>query len=129
MATREKPPSEKSTAGTGETRAVIGIAVVVALGGFLFGYDTGVISGALSFITTDFHLSSFTSGVVVSAILVGAMVGALSSGRISDRFGRRAAIITAAAIFTIGAILAAVAPSAATLIVARFVLGLGVGLA
>ena len=129
MATREKPVTGKSAAQSEMTGPVIGIAAVVALGGFLFGYDTGVISGALSFITTDFHLSSFTSGVVVSAILVGAMVGALSSGRIADRFGRRAAIITAAAIFTLGAILAAVAPSAATLIVARFVLGLGVGLA
>src|ERR1700739_5028727 len=129
MATREKPPSEKSTAGTGETRAVIGIAAVVALGGFLFGYDTGVISGALSFITTDFHLSSFTSGLVVSAILVGAMVGALSSGRIADRFGRRPATIPAPGVFPIGAIFAAVAPSAPALVVARFVLGLGVGLA
>jgi sugar porter (SP) family MFS transporter len=130
MATREKPPSEKSTAGTGETtRAVIGIAAVVALGGFLFGYDTGVISGALSFITTDFHLSSFTSGLVVSAILVGAMIGALSSGRIADRFGRRIAIIVAAAVFTVGAIFAAVAPDAPALVAARVVLGLGVGLA
>jgi sugar porter (SP) family MFS transporter len=111
------------------TGAVMRIAAVVALGGFLFGYDTGVISGALSFITTDFHLSSFTSGLVVSAILVGAMVGSLSSGRIADRFGRRTAIIVAAAVFTLGAIFAAVAPSAPALVAARVVLGLGVGLA
>ena len=129
MATREKPVTGKSTARNEMTRPVIGIAAVVALGGFLFGYDTGVISGALSFITTDFHLSSFTSGLVVSAILVGAMVGALSSGRIADRFGRRPAIIAAAGVFAIGAIFAAVAPSAPALVVARFVLGLGVGLA
>jgi sugar porter (SP) family MFS transporter len=130
MATREKPDTAKSTARPGEmTRAVVGITAVVALGGFLFGYDTGVISGALSFITSDFHLSSFSSGFVVSAILIGAMIGALSSGRIADRFGRRPAIITAAAVFTLGAILAAVAPSAPALIVARVVLGLGVGLA
>src|ERR1700761_4345800 len=124
MATREKPVTGKSTARSEMTGPVIGIAVVVALGGFLFGYDTGVISGALSFITTDFHLSSFTSGLVVSAILVGAMVGALSSGRIADRFGRRAAIIVAG-----GAIFAAVAPDAPALVAARVVLGLGVGLA
>jgi sugar porter (SP) family MFS transporter len=129
MATREKPVTGKSTARSEMTGPVIGIAVVVALGGFLFGYDTGVISGALSFITTDFHLSSFTSGLVVSAILVGAMVGALSSGRIADRFGRRAAIIVAAAVFAVGAIFAAVAPDAPALVAARVVLGLGVGLA
>ena len=129
MATSETS-AEKTTARTGGmTGAVMRIAAVVALGGFLFGYDTGVISGALSFITTDFHLSSFTSGLVVSAILVGAMIGALSSGRIADRFGRRTAIIVAAAVFTLGAIFAAVAPSAPALVAARVVLGLGVGLA
>jgi sugar porter (SP) family MFS transporter len=129
MATSETS-AEKTTARTGGmTGAVMRIAAVVALGGFLFGYDTGVISGALSFITTDFHLSSFTSGLVVSAILVGAMVGSLSSGRIADRFGRRTAIIVAAAVFTLGAIFAAVAPSAPALVAARVVLGLGVGLA
>jgi sugar porter (SP) family MFS transporter len=129
MATSETS-AEKTTASTGGvTGAVIGIAVVVALGGFLFGYDTGVISGALSFITADFHLSAFSSGLVVSAILIGAMAGALGSGRLADRFGRRVVIIAAAAIFTLGAILAALAPSAPALIAARVVLGLGVGTA
>jgi sugar porter (SP) family MFS transporter len=130
LATRETSAAQNSTVRTGGvTGTVLGIAAVVALGGFLFGYDTGVISGALSFITTDFHLSSFTSGLVVSAILIGAMVGALSSGRVADRFGRRIVIIAAAAIFTLGAVLAALAPSAPALIAARVVLGIGVGIA
>jgi sugar porter (SP) family MFS transporter len=129
MATSETSAEKTAVPTGGMTGAVIGIAVVVALGGFLFGYDTGVISGALSFITADFHLSAFSSGLVVSAILIGAMAGALSSGRVADRFGRRVVIIAAAAIFTLGAILAALAPSAPALIAARVILGLGVGTA
>lgn len=103
--------------------------MVAAIGGFLFGYDTGVISGALPFITTDFHLRAFSSGLVVSAILFGAMAGALGSGRVADRLGRRTVIVAAAAIFTVGAAFAALAPSAAALIAARVILGVGVGIA
>jgi sugar porter (SP) family MFS transporter len=108
---------------------VLGFTVVVGLGGFLFGYDSGVISGALSFITADFHLSAVSSGLVVSAILIGAMVGALGSGPLADRFGRRSAIIGAAVIFAVGAVLAAVSPSVGALLAARVVLGLGIGAA
>lgn len=107
--------------------AVLGITSVVALGGFLFGYDTGVISGALAFITHDFDLTSLTSGIVVSSIVVGAMIGALSSGRLADRFGRRTMIIAAAVVFVIGSALAAFAPTFLTLVAARVVLGLGIG--
>jgi sugar porter (SP) family MFS transporter len=106
---------------------VYGITVVAAIGGLLFGYDTGVISGALPFITDEFGLSPFTSGMVVSAILVGAMVGALGSGTLADRYGRRKMIMVAAAVFAVGAVLAATAPSAGMLILARGVLGLAVG--
>jgi sugar porter (SP) family MFS transporter len=102
---------------------------VAALGGLLFGYDTGVISGALLFIQDDFHLTAFTSGVVVSSILVGAMIGALTSGPLSDRWGRRPALAGAAIVFAVGSIIAATAPSAAILVAARVVLGLAVGAA
>jgi MFS transporter, SP family, sugar:H+ symporter len=98
-----------------------------ALGGLLFGYDTGVISGALLFITEDFDLSPFMQGAVVAALLLGAMVGAALAGPLSDRLGRRRLIIAAAVTFTVGAIAAAVAPDAWTLVAARFVLGLAVG--
>jgi len=108
---------------------VLGFTVVVGLGGFLFGYDSGVISGALSFISADFHLSTVSSGLVVSAILIGAMLGALGSGPLADRFGRRSAIIAAAVIFAVGAVLAAVSPSVGALLAARVVLGLGIGAA
>jgi SP family sugar:H+ symporter-like MFS transporter len=98
-----------------------------ALGGLLFGYDTGVISGAILFITEDFGLSPFMQGAVVAALLLGAMVGAGFAGPMSDRLGRRRLIILAAVTFTVGALGAAAAPSAGALVAARFVIGLAVG--
>src|SRR5438309_6003855 len=100
-----------------------------ALGGLLFGYDTGVISGAILFIPNDFKLSSFLQGAIVAGLLLGAMVGSAFAGRMSDRLGRRRLIITAAIVFAAGALLAAFAPSVAVLIAARFILGLAVGAA
>jgi SP family sugar:H+ symporter-like MFS transporter len=98
-----------------------------ALGGLLFGYDTGVISGALLFIPNDFKLTPFLQGAIVAALLLGAMVGAAFAGRLSDRMGRRKLIIIAAVVFTLGALLAAVAPTVTVLVVARFIIGLAVG--
>ena len=100
-----------------------------ALGGLLFGYDTGVISGAILFITEDFGLSPFMQGAVVASLLLGAMVGAALAGPLSDRLGRRRLIMIAAVTFTVGAIAAAAAPSAWALVAARFVIGLAVGCA
>jgi MFS transporter, SP family, sugar:H+ symporter len=100
-----------------------------ALGGLLFGYDTGVISGAILFIKEDFDLSAFMQGAVVASLLLGAMVGAAFAGPLSDRLGRRKLIIAAGVIFTVGSILAAVSPTVGVLLVARFVLGLAVGCA
>ncbi|WP_369199644.1 sugar porter family MFS transporter [Streptomyces sp. PU-14G] len=110
-------------------RPVLGVTLVAALGGLLFGYDTGVISGALLAIESDFGLSAFSSGVVVSSLLVGAMAGAAGAGGLADRHGRRPVLVAAAAIFTAGAVLAALAPSAVVLTAARVVLGLGIGVA
>ena len=98
-----------------------------ALGGLLFGYDTGVISGALLFIPNDFKLSPFLQGAIVASLLLGAMLGAAVAGRLSDRLGRRLLIIIAAIVFTAGALLAALAPSVAVLVAARFIIGLAVG--
>jgi sugar porter (SP) family MFS transporter len=98
-----------------------------ALGGLLFGYDTGVISGALLFIPNDFKLTPFVKGAIVAGLLLGAMIGAAGAGRLSDRLGRKRLIIAAAVIFTGGALLAAFAPSVEVLIAARFILGLAVG--
>jgi MFS transporter, SP family, sugar:H+ symporter len=98
-----------------------------ALGGLLFGYDTGVISGALLFIPNSFKLSPFLEGAIVAALLLGAMIGAACAGRLSDRLGRRRLIIIAAVVFTGGALLAALAPTVSVLIAARFIIGLAVG--
>lgn len=105
-------------------------AVIAATGGLLFGYDTGVISGALLFIREDFApLSPFLEGIIVSFLLVGAVIGALSGGPLSDRVGRRPTTLLAAVIFGVGALAVAFAPSVGFIIFGRFLLGLGVGLA
>jgi sugar porter (SP) family MFS transporter len=121
--------SAHSEGSAGNRRFVYIVASIAALGGLLFGFDTGVISGALLFIRQDFHLNAFTEGFIVSALLLGAMVGAGVSGALSDRLGRRTIILVAAVIFAVGAIGAALSPSVETLIAFRFVLGLGVGTA
>lgn len=100
-----------------------------ALGGILWGYDTGVISGAMLFIKQDIELTPFQQGMVVSGLLVGAMVGAGLSGRMADRWGRRRLILGSAVVFTLGTFGAAIASTASTLILSRFVIGIGVGIA
>jgi len=117
------------TASGTKSRYVYFVAAMCALGGLLFGYDTGVISGALLFIKKDFALSASMQGFVVSALLAGALVGAIACGPLSDRFGRRKIVILAALVFAVGAVAAALAPGAAFLVGARVVLGLAVGLA
>ncbi|MDQ3507364.1 MAG: MFS transporter, partial [Actinomycetota bacterium] len=100
-----------------------------ALGGLLFGYDTGVISGAILFIESDLGLTPFLNGLVVSGILLGAMGGAALAGPLSDSLGRRRLILIAAVIFSVGAVGAALAPNVVVLVVFRIVLGFAVGAA
>src|SRR5437868_9497111 len=104
-------------------------AVFAALGGLLFGYDTGVISGALIFIKREFGLTTAAEEIVVSGVLLGATIGAIVGGKAADLFGRRRVLLVTAAIFGIGALASAVAPSPTVLIVSRVVLGLAIGLA
>jgi sugar porter (SP) family MFS transporter len=109
-------------------RHVIGAAAVTALGGLLFGYDTGVVSGALLFLKKDFGgLSSFQQELVTSLLLVGAVIGALAAGKVADRIGRKPTILITAVVFVLGVLLAAFSPAYWTLILARVVIGLGVG--
>jgi len=102
---------------------------VIALGGFLFGYDTGVISGALLFIKKDFHLDAFQQGSLVSVLLLGAMAGALSAGRLGSRLGRRRTLGLEGVVFLVGTAIAVASSGYAMLLVARVVLGWGVGAA
>jgi SP family galactose:H+ symporter-like MFS transporter len=106
------------------------IAVITAsLGGMLFGYDTGVISGAILFIKEAFSLSSTMQELVVSAVLIGAVIGAIVGGILANRFGRRRMIIMAGIIFTLSAIGTALAPTISTLIAGRIVVGIAIGIA
>jgi MFS transporter, SP family, galactose:H+ symporter len=111
------------------TRFVYVAASFAALGGLLFGYDTGVISGALIFIKREFGLTTAAEEVVVSGVLLGATIGAIFGGKAADLFGRRRVLLVTAAIFGIGALASAVASSPTMLIISRVVLGLAIGLA
>jgi sugar porter (SP) family MFS transporter len=109
-------------------RHVVSSAAITALGGLLFGYDTGVISGALLFIGKDFHgLSSTNKELLTSILLIGAVVGALFAGKVADKIGRRRTVLGTAAVFVLGVLLAAFSPSYDVLLVARVVIGLAVG--
>ncbi len=113
-----------------EANGLVYFAVgVAALGGLLFGYDTGVISGAILFITKQFSLSNTAEEIVVSSVLVGAIAGAAIGGALTDRFGRRKMILTAGVIFTISALGTALAPSVTWLVAGRVVSGVGIGMA
>ncbi|MFY9527665.1 MAG: sugar porter family MFS transporter [Candidatus Acidiferrales bacterium] len=103
-------------------------AAIAALGGLLFGYDTGVISGAELFLKNSFPLSTFVLEMIVSGVLAGAAVGALTGGWFADLFGRKKLLIVTALIFAAGAIFCAAATSPAMLIAGRIVVGLGIGL-
>jgi sugar porter (SP) family MFS transporter len=104
-------------------------AVFAAIGGLLFGYDTGVISGALIFIKQSFGLSVFEQELAVSSVLVGAAVFAITGGSLSDRFGRRKMLLITSVVFIAGALVCAAAPSIGILIAGRVVVGMGIGLA
>ncbi|MEU6200483.1 sugar porter family MFS transporter [Streptomyces sp. NPDC047061] len=109
------------------SRRLRAITVVATFGGLLFGYDTGVINGALPYMSRDLGLNSFTEGMVTSSLLLGAALGAVAGGRLSDARGRRRTILALAVLFFVGALGATLAPTTAVMIVARFVLGLAVG--
>ncbi|MGW1024733.1 sugar porter family MFS transporter [Streptomyces sp. NPDC002577] len=103
------------------------ITVIATFGGLLFGYDTGVINGALPYMTDDLGLTPVTEGMVTSSLLLGAALGAVTGGRMSDARGRRRNILLLAVLFFIGALGCTLAPTTAVMVVARFVLGLAVG--
>src|SRR5579872_4832873 len=118
--------NQRTEAPEGQTSVVL-IAAVAALCGLLFGYDTGVISGALLFIKNDFVLSPLMQGVVTSAVLAGATLGAGCSGRLADRFGRRAMILAVALLFFVSSLMTSLAPNIGWLAVGRIFVGLAIG--
>ena len=124
-----KPSKPADNPATATNRFVYIAVAIAALGGLLFGYDTGVISGAILFIKVEFSLSPMMEEIVVSAVLMGAVLGAGGGGALTGRFGRRKLIILAGIIFTLSAIGTALAPSVGWLIGAMVASGIGIGIA
>jgi SP family sugar:H+ symporter-like MFS transporter len=108
---------------------VIALAVAGAIGGFLFGFDSSVVNGAVDAITKQFSLSQTITGLAVASALLGCAVGAILGGRIGDRFGRIPTMVVAAILFFVSAIGAGLAPDVWILIAFRLIGGLGIGIA
>jgi sugar porter (SP) family MFS transporter len=105
------------------------IAITAALGGFLFGYDTAVISGTISFVKGKFELNTVMEGWFVSSALVGCIAGVAFAGEISDRFGRKYSLVASGLLFSISALGCALSGSHTELIIYRLIGGIGVGVA
>ncbi|MFJ9127244.1 sugar porter family MFS transporter [Streptomyces sp. NPDC102340] len=140
MAVRADKPKASAPAGAdgaGRTSPTVSrrlrvMTVIATLGGLLFGYDTGVISGALPFMSRaaeegGLGLTPVTEGVVASSLVLGAAFGAVLGGRLADRYGRKRTILGLAALFLIGALGAGLAPDVTVMVLFRVLLGLAVG--
>src|SRR4051794_10534573 len=102
--TSEQHAGEMADAGPTRRSFVYMAAGFAAIGGLLFGYDTGVISGAVLFLNKEFQVSTFALELIVSGVLVGAAVGSFVGGTLADRYGRRGLLFVTAFIFAAGAI-------------------------
>jgi sugar porter (SP) family MFS transporter len=110
-------------------KGVVRIAGVAALGGFLFGYDSAVINGAVAAVESQFNADAASLGFAVASALLGAAAGALTAGRLADHLGRLAVMKIAAVLFLVSAIVTALAPSLLWIIIGRVIGGVGVGMA
>ncbi|WEV53283.1 sugar porter family MFS transporter [Bifidobacterium sp. ESL0704] len=120
------PINQRKHASTGY---VIAVCVAAALGGTLFGYDQGVISGALNFFKIHFNMSSAEVGLVSGILAIGAMVGCLVAGWASDAIGRKKVMIVSGAMFVISSLILAVSPTVPILIIGRILSGFAIGMA
>jgi len=112
----------------GSIKFVTLVSIVAALGGLLFGFDTAVVSGAIGFMQARFDLNELQVGWAVSSLIIGCIIGAASSGVLSDRFGRKKVLIAAAILFVIGSIGSAIPDTFTGYIIARMIGGLGIGI-
>jgi len=100
------------------------ITIVVALGGFVFGFDASVIAGTVNFITQEFDLTPWQQGMVVSAPTLGALIAMFFAGAVSDQYGRKQTLLFVSLLYVVSAIFSALATSFEMLLTARFVGGL-----
>ncbi len=107
---------------------VYSVSAIAALAGLLFGFDTGIISGALLFIEKDFVISTEMKEAIVSSVLLGAMFASLFSGRLTDRFGRRRVMIVISALFVVGTLIASFTTSVSGILIGRLFIGLAIGI-
>lgn len=126
--TKSTTPMNTRSGTTGRNRfLVVVIATIASTGGLLFGFDTGVISGAIPYFQRLFQLGNDWVELITTAGLLGAVIGAVSVGRIADVIGRKKVILAAALVFSIGAVWSGLAPNAGVLLMARFFLGMAIG--
>ncbi|NMF48692.1 sugar porter family MFS transporter [Pseudoalteromonas arctica] len=129
MTTHTPPSHSANTAENTSLFYVIFISAVAAIGGFLFGFDSGVINGTVSALGNAFNSSSVATGFNVASVLLGCALGALAAGPLADKFGRRAIMIITAIIFAISAFGSGISESSAEFIFYRLFGGLGIGAA
>jgi len=108
---------------------VVWLSLVASLGGFLFGYDTAVISGTVDSVSLQFHLDDITKGWYVGCALVGSIMGVVVAGSLADRFGRKIVLILSAVLFSVSGLGCMVAGSEVQLVIARILGGIGIGVA
>jgi sugar porter (SP) family MFS transporter len=120
-------PEAGAAASSKLTGLLLMAAVVSAISALLYGYDTGIISGALLQIARQFHTGTGVEQIIASSILLGAVIGALSCSRLSERWGRHRTMLLVSAIFIVGALACSVAPTTWALSLSRIVLGFAVG--
>ena len=127
MAVDVQPPQESRHRPLSKWLWLVG--GVIAVAGILFGYDQGVISGALRGIDDSFHVSTTTTEIITSFVTLGALVGALVAGVMADRIGRRPTLLFAGALFAVGAVVEGIAPGTSVLVIGRLIVGFAVGVA
>lgn len=125
MTSATQAPVKRSKQSTG---TVMLIAAITSIGGFLFGFDNGSISGSIGFISTKFNLNPVSMGWVTSCLTVGCIVGVIFAGRLSDLIGRKKVLVIVASLFIIGAVGESVSPNVLFLVISRMLVGIGIGL-